>query len=110
MKKQNRFLKCELNEITAGIYRQLKTEADRNKEGLGPQPALEQKTMTGTSIDRIRESKVHKQNKGAKRKQQKQPVDCATEPASKQIKILAAKVEKDVSLLKTRMDSLSNGE
>ena len=35
-------------------------------------------------------------------------MDCTTELASKQIEILAAKIEEDISLLKTQMDNLSN--
>ena len=108
LKKQNGYLKCELKEMKTVIYRQLETEADEDKRGLGPQPVLEHGTRAGAGINRIRESRVHKQNKGTRRKQQKQSVDCATELASKQIEILAAKIEEDVSLLKTQMDSLSN--
>ena len=95
-------------ELKTVIYRQLETEADEDKGGLGPKSALEHGAKAGAGINRIRESWVHKQNKGIRRKQQKQPVDCATELASKQIEILAAKIEEDVSLLKTQMDSLSN--
>ena len=108
LEKQNGFLKCELKEMKADIYRQLETEAGDDKGGLGPQPALEHGTRAGMCINKIRESSVQKQNKRTKRKQQKQPVDFATELASKQIEILGAKIEEYVSLLKTQMDSLSN--
>ena len=108
LKKQNGYLKCELKEMKTVIYRQLETEADEDKGGLGPKSALEHGAKAGAGITRIRESWVHKQNKGIRRKQQKQPVDCATELASKQIEIFAAKIEEDVSLLKTQMDCLSN--